>query len=1488
MPVQRNRSASRSACKSLSDQRFVLLNRRKFRLAVAAIPLSGLLLTCPVRAAVDTWTGAIDNLWNDHNGFNWGGNNPPASGDSLVFTAATGNGGTALNDNLTSSGFNIAGITFNSGAAAFDIGDGFGDAGFGNVFTLTGNIVNNSTNTEIIDNNFSSNGNSIQANSGNITLNGLLTLGSSTINFSGAQTTTLAGVGTSTSSGGNFEINGGNLVFGNGFNISDKGRLNLEGGTGSVIVNIGAGNTIAFGGNRGDTANYIGVDGSTESLTVSSGTLAYINGTDGGTGTGSLLIGNNGNTAHGTLTIDGGTVNVGTRVQLAAGYPNDTAGAWVNQGGGNTGVININGGLLEIGTGSTTDSDLGWLEMRGPSDSGGGSATVNLGNGTAGSGTLSLVEVAAGTQTSGSTEKLTFNGGTLQARVNNTNFLNAHPTLSTIISTGGGTIDTQTYNVTITSPLIHDSSLGASADGGLTKIGSGTLILSGTSTYTGGTTVSAGTLNVNGSISATGTVSVSGGATLGGSGTVGAVTLAAGSTAGTQGSLSVASTAVLTVGQLSIGGTVGNSSNLVFGLGASTSNKLVISGPFTIGAGGGAVALQNSGLLAGTTYTLATFPDSGSTTNGAAFVAGTGASLDGLTLAAPPFGSSSNTLTLTTGTTDTLTLTTGSVQPAPGTAYWKGTNGTSWNSYSGSNANFTTDAMGASFAQAYPASTSDVIFAATGATNLTNTLGQDFDIKSLSFTAQDTTPANVAAVSISGANNLQIEAGGITNGNVNGVTLNMTTLIPNVSQAWTNSSGAAALNVSASVTGTAGTGNTTTLTLANNSSSAMNLTGVIGDGAGGGKLALTISNSGTGVVNLTNVNTFTGQLTVSAGVVSVPSASNAGTAQPSGEGSVVALNGGTWRLTQANYPNPGFTLGFNTGANGGTLDNAAVAGSQYTFYAGTLTGTGALAFIDSATSGTNSAAEFWLITGNSPAFSGPVSIGTSATNSGVVQYRSGNANPLGTGTITINAKGILSADLGNGTPIPLANNIVLNGGALDTQSASMTYSGSVTLSAGTTSTVGWANNQNAALALSGVISGSGALKIADVNGTSSNTVTFSNSNTFSGSTTLNIGTLDLKNSLALQNSQLITGGGGAVTFDSAAAGSGTAFTVGGLSGNGNLALQNTAGAVLADAIALTVGNNAGSGSTPTSSSYSGVLSGFGSILKTGSGTQTLTNASNSYTGATFVNAGTLALSSAGSTNNIANSSAISVAAGATLNVAGLSSGTIVLNPASGTAHTGGQVLGGGSTSAAGTVTGNITAAGGAVVSAGSSTALGTGAATAVGTLSTGGQTWGSNGEFSEKINAATGTAGTDWDQINMTSLSVTATGADLNHDFYIAPVATLTGLTYGSQYTWVIGNVSSGGATGSGGAALATGSNLLGTSVSTPFALDTSGFTAATAAGALPTAQGNFTLELITGAGITGENIQLQYTATPEPGTTLLVLGGVMPLLGGRRRRRKS
>ena len=86
------------------------------------------------------------------------------------------------------------------------------------------------------------------------------------------------------------------------------------------------------------------------------------------------------------------------------------------------------------------------------------------------------------------------NGGTLRASASTASFLPA--AIPTTIQAGGGTVNTNGFNITIAAPLLHDSTLGTAADGGLAKIGNGSLLLTSTSSYNGPTSITAGTLQL--------------------------------------------------------------------------------------------------------------------------------------------------------------------------------------------------------------------------------------------------------------------------------------------------------------------------------------------------------------------------------------------------------------------------------------------------------------------------------------------------------------------------------------------------------------------------------------------------------------------------------------------------------------------------------------------------------------------------------------------------------------------------------------------------------------------------------------------------------------------------------------------------------------------------------------------------------------------------------------------------------------------------------
>ncbi len=229
--------------------------------------------------------------------------------------------------------------------------------------------------------------------------------------------------------------------------------------------------------------------------------------------------------------------------------------------------------------------------------------------------------------------------------------------------------------------------------------------------------------------------------------------------------------------------------------------------------------------------------------------------------------------------------------------------------------------------------------------------------------------------------------------------------------------------------------------------------------------------------------------------------------------------------------------------------------------------------------------------------------------------------------------------------------IVLNGGALWANDAYQHLIGniSVTAAGGTMGSTyeGVSGSWNKGLFLDGVVSGSGAITLiqagagGEVNGYGNGAgnnfncsiVMFTNpANDYTGVITETVGGIGLNSYLgvnantALQDATVNVAGnnsgsnlrwGTRTLLFQAGLGS-DAFSLGALTGNGNVALTEINEATLAagNSVALTVGVN------NSSTTYTGVMSGNGSLTKTGSGSFTLT-ASNAYAGGTTINGGVL-------------------------------------------------------------------------------------------------------------------------------------------------------------------------------------------------------------------------------------------------------------------------
>ena len=264
--------------------------------------------------------------------------------------------------------------------------------------------------------------------------------------------------------------------------------------------------------------------------------------------------------------------------------------------------------------------------------------------------------------------------------------------------------------------------------------------------------------------------------------------------------------------------------------------------------------------------------------------------------------------------------------PGPATAYWKGSLSGSWSTGGGGSAsNWATDASGGTDTLQTPGTSTNVYFSVTGGgSNLNTTLGADFSINSLNFTAAADASHQVT---IGGTNTLTIGSGGVTVANGAGTqTISTGEVLLGTAQTWTNNS-ANAFTVTAPVSGSnlsiAGSG---VVVLASSTANTYGTTTIqsggllqIGNGGNAGTLGSgAVSNSGTLTFNRND---------------SALAVSNA----ISGTGGVLQLGVGTTTLSAAKTYTGGTTV--NNGTL--TLSNAGITivGSLTIGPSGTVTAT---------------------------------------------------------------------------------------------------------------------------------------------------------------------------------------------------------------------------------------------------------------------------------------------------------------------------------------------------------------------------------------------------------------------------------------------------------------------------------------------------------------------------------------------------------------------
>jgi autotransporter-associated beta strand protein len=345
----------------------------------------------------------------------------------------------------------------------------------------------------------------------------------------------------------------------------------------------------------------------------------------------------------------------------------------------------------------------------------------------------------------------------------------------------------------------------------------------------------------------------------------------------------------------------------------------------------------------------------------------------------------------------------------------------------------------------------------------------------------------------------------------------------------------------------------------------------------------------------------------------------------SGSGTATILNANTNLTGTANNINitgaSSLTLADNLLISNTAFSNRSLANGGAISISSAIAGTGNIT-IDNVLNDTSTGVGCIRLGGTST-FAGNVNV-----RSGLTAFTTNSAFGNAANVITLGASGAGSASLLANATVTTTNNWVVAAGSGGTlilgsfNTSGVTLSGTGTLNGDLTLLT--ASSSSNKFKLDGVISGVGKFTMSSGGG--SGYAEMSKANTYSGSTTVSSGILSLTNALALHNSAVDTT---ASVTGTATAGlriaTGTTLTLGGLTGNKNLA----------DVFATGTGASAGRYSTVTAltlnpgtgvtHTYSGAITNGAAgmtLTKTGLGTQIL-GGTNTYTGATSVQAGVL-------------------------------------------------------------------------------------------------------------------------------------------------------------------------------------------------------------------------------------------------------------------------
>lgn len=466
--------------------------------------------------------------------------------------------------------------------------------------------------------------------------------------------------------------------------------------------------------------------------------------------------------------------------------------------------------------------------------------------------------------------------------------------------------------------------------------------------------------------------------------------------------------------------------------------------------------------------------------------------------------------------------------------------------------------------------------------------------------------------------------------------------------------------------------------------------GAIGDGGAG----YGITKTGAGVLSLTNTtSTFSGPAAVTGGTLSIARDGSLGTAPASVNAAAITLDNGTLRVNNGTAANAGAgnaTLrtnrGITLGAGGGTISIGFVdtatgnhVGSEIALvYNGVITGAGGLTVVGLAGSGSTSTQSSILDLSAVATYQGNTTI-----NNAIVQVNSGS-------TGTNNGAAVVNI-LPTGTTLNLINTGTWN---IDSAASNLTVAGLTGDEFGKIGTSNQTTNSVITLSGSGTYSFPGIIGATTVAGkvgdnphlslvkSGNGTQVLSGFNTYAGVTTISGGILstsilasggsasgigaatNLPANLIINGGTLQFIGAGGDAFTDHAFTLGTAGGTLDASSPDNSAANFTNGAAVAFSsttapVTLTLtGTSTGANTLNAAIGNPGTGANITTLSKTGSGTWNLSG-NNTYSGNTTIAAGTLGLTGGG-LNNIPGTPRVAIATGASLDVTGLSSGTLVL------------------------------------------------------------------------------------------------------------------------------------------------------------------------------------------------------------------------------------